>query len=225
MLLTNYRRQAVDINQDQDQDLKQSQKNRESPKCAEIYSVGEAAKATASFEPFFGSCNLHPGNDLHVGGAQDFACPAEVTLLEAQSLWPHMLSGRPDVLVSVGCGHKAPATSGKPEDCTGTGAMWSEAFGERSHKEPDRYIRLCPEFSKESPLPKADNVSVLTNGSLLGGASALLRDGLEKTLNQEDLRGKVDRVARRLISTIFYFDKTSSESCEEGGRIIYGTSS
>lgn len=220
MLLTNYRRQAVNINQDQGQDLKQSQKNRESPKCAEIYSVGEAAKATASFEPFFGPCNLYPGNDLHVGGAQDFACPAEVTLLEAQSLWPHMLSGRPDVLVSVGCGHKAPATSGNSKDCTGTGAMWSEAFGERSQKEPDRYIRLCPEFLKESPLPNADDVSVLTNHSLPGGASLLLRDGQEKTLNQEDLRSKVGQVARRLISTIFYFNKTSSK---ERGRIIYGT--
>lgn len=207
IFLTNYRRQAVDINQDQDQDLKQSQKNRESPICAEFYSVGEAAKATASFEPFFGPCDLNLSS--YVGGAQDFACPAEVTLFEAQSLWPHMLSGQPDVLISVGCGHNALTTSGDSKDCIGTGAMWSEAFGKRSQKEPDRYIRLCPEFSKESPLPNADDVSVL--------------NGEEMTLNQED-RGKVDLVVRRLISTIFYFHKTSSESCKEGGWIICGTS-
>jgi len=35
------------------QDPKQSQENRESRKCDESYSIGGAAKATASFAPFF----------------------------------------------------------------------------------------------------------------------------------------------------------------------------
>ncbi|KAE8444295.1 hypothetical protein EG329_000702 [Mollisiaceae sp. DMI_Dod_QoI] len=97
-----------------------------------------------------------------------------------------MLSGRPDVLVSVGCGHMAPATLGNSKACTGTGAMWSKDFSERSQKELDRYIRLCPEFSKESPLPDADDVSILSNHSVPSGASALLRDGEKKNLKQED---------------------------------------
>ncbi|KAH8809385.1 hypothetical protein F5884DRAFT_858885 [Xylogone sp. PMI_703] len=206
ILLTNYRRQKVDINQDQIQDLSHAQKSLGDPQYTEACSVGKAAIATASFEPFFGPYKMRSD---YVGGAQDFACPAEVTLLELRSLWPHV--GRPDVLVSVGCGHNASATSGNSRDCTSTGVVWSKAFEEKSQKEPDRYIRLCPEFSKKSPLPNADYVSGLTNCSLRGG-----------DLARRDLDDKVDLVARRLISTIFYFDKTSSELCEEGGWIIYG---
>jgi len=62
-LLTNYHREVVDINQDQDQDLDRSQRNLKSPKFSEIYSIREAAKVTASFKPFFGPCNLGPDSD------------------------------------------------------------------------------------------------------------------------------------------------------------------
>ncbi|KAH8880770.1 hypothetical protein GQ53DRAFT_848627 [Thozetella sp. PMI_491] len=213
MILTNYRRQATDTNQDQNQNT--AQKNRKSHEYSEIYSVGEAAKATASFQPFFGPCTLNPGNDLHVGGAHDFACPAVVTLLEAQSLWPHMLSCPPDVLVSIGCGHKSQITSDNSEDCMGTEAMWCKAFGDKSHREPDRYIRLCREFSRDSPLPNGDDVSLLADHSRI---SVLLGD----MLITNNLLNRVNQVTRRLISSIFYFDKASSKPSKKGGWIIYG---
>ncbi|KAM7186328.1 hypothetical protein V8F33_011902 [Rhypophila sp. PSN 637] len=197
--------QAVDVNGNQGGNLDQSQKKRKSHRYAEIYSIGEAAKATASFEPFFGPCTLNPGNDLHVGGAQDFACPAEATLLEAQSLWPQMLTHPPDVLVSIGCGHEASTTSGNSKDCTRTEDIWDKAFGERYRQGPDRYIRLCLKISN---LPSPDDVSIL-------------KEDQERTLNQDDLCKKVDLVFRRLISTSFYFDKTSSKLIN-GGWIIKG---
>lgn len=208
MLLTNYRREAGEVNQEGDQKLDGSQPYRENPKYADIYSVGDAAKATASFEPFFGPCVLNPGNHLHVGGARDFACPSEATLLEAQSLWPYMQSGKPDVLVSLGCGREAPSNSGNSKYCTGAEVKWDKAFGERARENPHRYIRLCPEFSEENTLPRADDVSILTNGCRLSSA-----------LDQDDLHYKAGLVARRLISTMFYFVRTSSKPSNNGWAI------
>lgn len=205
MLLTNYRRKAGEVNQEGDQKLEGSKSYGESPKYADIYSVGDAARATASFEPFFGPCVLNPGNHLHVGGAQDFACPSEATLLEAQSLWPYMQSGKPDILVSLGCGREAPSNSDNSKYCTGAEVRWDKVFGERAKEDPRRYIRLCPDFSEENPLPRADDLSVLTSDSRLIGA-----------LDQDDLRCKAGLVARRLISTMFYFVRTSSAPSDNG---------
>jgi hypothetical protein len=192
MCLTNYRRQGDGY--------------------SEEFSVAEAATATAAFEPFFGSPPAGV-TGVHVGGGPDFACPAKATHLEARLLWPHMSGDRPDVLVSVGCGHQAGATPGRSRDCTNAGAMWTEAFGPSSEKEPDRYIRLCPEIRT---VFEADDVSILAR------ESPLMAGGLEQTLNAEDLRCKIDQVVRRLISTVFYFNRTASEGSKDRGWIIRG---
>jgi len=182
--------------------------------------------ATACYKAYFRGCILDD-HYQYVGGAgaDKLACPDGAALIEAESIWPDMPSGQPDVLVSIGCGHgEAPAEASSAKDCSNVGAMWSESFGEMSQDEPERYIRLCLEFSTESVMPDASNVDELRNISFLKRVSAALNDGEKQAISQDNLRGNVFRVARRLIATTFYFDKVTSKPCQEGGLLIYGMS-
>ena len=212
VLLANYRAQAIDSNQDQERGIEMSSKDREIPKSAETYSISEAARATASYKPFFGACNLNPGNHQHFGGAEKFACPAEVVLSEAKSLWPHMRSNQPDLLLSVGCHEAAAAASDNTKDCASTDAIWSGTFGEKSQQEPGKYIRLNPVVSMQDRLRGLD-YAVLLKRQL----------PFELDLANVDLCGKVSRVAQRLVTTTFYFERTSRKPREQGDWVISGT--
>jgi hypothetical protein len=204
-VLTNYRRKDVGLDRDKREHSEESQKGQRGLHYSRSFSIGSAAKATTSCRPFFGPCTVFPGNYQLAGGGEEFACPAEVALLEAQSLWPHVSDCPPEILVSVGCGRSVSRASSKRNDCTGAEAMWTKAFGDKSQKEPDRYIRLSPVFP-DSALPEADDVHLLTESSRLSLAR-------QQIFNRE-LDGKVDQVVLKIMSTVFYFHKISQELYE-----------
>jgi hypothetical protein len=218
-LLANYHRSEV--RQAETGHAEQSHKSEDIPQITTDCSVGQAATATACFKPFFGSYHISSGYHIHVGGAEKFACPAEVTLREAQSLWPNMLNGRPHLLISVGCGHEISKTSAFSAGCISAEAMWKRDFKARTQKEPGVYIRLCPEFPKNT-LPEADDLSFLLWDSLPSSGSASSQDYQEKIINRDDIRTRIDQIAQRLISTIFYAEQSTTRFPNQTSRIVSG---
>lgn len=189
--------------------------------------IEQAARATVSFPGYFDSFQ-RPDGDRYLGGGLDFSNPAQVTLLEAQYLWPQALKPHPDILVSIGPGYSgdAPASSNSSTktngsgDCKNTETIWSNSFGESSRRNPARYIRLCPRFPKS--LSDAHDAEPSQYKYLEQVTAEFLRHDQQRAQTQDNIGSKVELIVRRLISTTFYFHQTLPVSLENEKLVILG---
>jgi hypothetical protein len=99
------------------------------------------------------------------------------------------------------------ALNGRPQESMNSEAIWTENFASFVRDHSHRYVRLNPDFP--APLPSFGDIGALEKGEIEKRADEYLETG--------DARPKIDRIARCLISTSFYFQPTEIPSQQDTG--------
>jgi hypothetical protein len=182
------------------------------------YRCRATSAATGKFKPFL---NERSGSS-YIDGALYYNCPAAVANQERKLLWPESSSQPPDILLSIGTG--LPPEDQNLDKWRRLPGMFQPAVhrfdnmldpqiawdlfyqdvrdGDRMNLANERYVRFNPELRKKVEMDDVKAVSDLRND-----VRAALR--LPKWANDCSL------VAKRLISSSFYFERDEDRFDQE----------
>ncbi|KAF1847324.1 uncharacterized protein K460DRAFT_278260 [Cucurbitaria berberidis CBS 394.84] len=196
-----------------------------------------SARATSAaptyFKPFVNSRT----KEAFLDGAIHYNNPVRIANYESMLLWPTAEGRHPDILLSIGTAFNEPRPEDKKNNAThkpySEPRAWYTIFKRHvknfldaeltwntflndvmSTSSPiaaQRYVRLNPKLAIS--VPKMDDVK----------SSGTLQTQVKNELNTTEMQVLVEKVAHRLISSSFYFDKTGTAKEYLGSMAIEGT--
>lgn len=204
-----------------------------------VWETARAISAAPKYFKLFSQCGLQEYYD----GGLYHNNPASIALSEMKNAWPQTFVKYPDILISIGTGYsKKPGPTeeetksawgwskslvysraiaeplsilkGRLEQNLDSGGLWLENFKSLPKNHANRYVRLSPYLSKI--VPGLDDVAALSDPRL--------KEESQSCLQSDDAKRKINAIARRLVTTSFYFHPTvpptidQSETCNIKGQ-------
>ncbi|KAF2019496.1 hypothetical protein BU24DRAFT_431280 [Aaosphaeria arxii CBS 175.79] len=174
--------------------------------------------APTYFKPF-----VNPRTkEVFIDGALYYNNPVRIANYESMLIWPETKGSHPDILLSLGTAYnkanrdeKRKENAYKPyseprswyhlfkrqiKNCLNAELAWTafrnDVVGTSSPIAAQRYVRINPKLT--APVPKMDAKDNIW----------ILRNHVKNNLTSNEMKGVIEKIAHRLISSSFYFDKT-----------------